>query len=104
MSGVERGLTTQPLPIELLLGSPPGVLAGTVPELVSWGIGFMFKHATGVSIPAFGVVVLALTDPAVIQSGYRIVVALIIVLLFALHAHRRRTRWHPPEPNSMPPE
>jgi hypothetical protein len=92
---------TQPLPVELLLGIYLGVLTGMFPALVSWGLGFIFKYVTGVSIPAFGVVVLALalaginggllalTDPAVIQSGSRIIVALIVVLMLALYAHAK---------------
>lgn len=92
---------TQPLPVELLLGIYLGVLTGMFPALVSWGLGFLFKYVTGVSIPAFGVVVLALAlaginggllalnDPAVLQSGTRVVVALIVVLMLALYAHAK---------------
>jgi hypothetical protein len=91
----------QPLPVEILFGIYLGVLTGMVPALVSWGLGFMFKYVTGVSIPAFGVVVLALalaginggllalSDPAVIGSGARIIVALIVVLMLALYAHAK---------------
>ena len=92
---------TQPLPVELLLGIYLGVLTGMFPALVSWGLGFVFKYVTGVSIPAFGVVVLALalaginggllalSDPAVIDSGIRVVVALLVVLMLALYAHAK---------------
>jgi hypothetical protein len=91
----------QPLPVEILFGIYLGVLTGMVPALVSWGLGFIFKYVTGVSIPAFGVVVLALalaginggllalTDPAVVQSGYRVIVALIVVLMLSLYAHSK---------------
>ena len=91
----------QPLPVEILFGIYLGVLTGMFPALVSWGLGFIFKYVTGVSIPAFGVVVLALalaginggllalTDPAVVQSGYRVVVALIVVLMISLYAHAK---------------
>lgn len=92
---------TQPLPIEILFGIYLGVLTGMLPALVSWGLGFIFKYVTGVSIPAFGVVVLALAlaginggllalnDPAVLESGFRIIVALIVVLMLALYAHAK---------------
>ncbi|MES3516489.1 MAG: TrkA C-terminal domain-containing protein [Natronomonas sp.] len=92
---------TQPLPVEILLGIYLGVLTGMFPALVSYGLGFLFKYVTGVSIPAFGVVVLALalagigggllalTDPTVTESGFRIIVALIVVLMIALYAHAK---------------
>jgi hypothetical protein len=92
---------TQPLPVEILLGIYLGILTGMFPALVSWGLGFLFKYFTGVSIPAFGVVVLALAlaginggllalnDPAVLQSGHRIIVALLVVLMLALYAHAK---------------
>ncbi len=92
---------TQPLPVEILFGIYLGVLTGMFPALVSWGLGFLFKYVTGVSIPAFGVVVLALAlaginggllalnDPTVLESGYRVVIALIVVLMLALYAHAK---------------
>ena len=92
---------TQPLPVEILFGIYLGVLTGMFPALVSWGLGFLFKYVTGVSIPAFGVVVLALAlaginggllalnDPTVLASGYRVVIALIVVLMLALYAHAK---------------
>lgn len=92
---------TQPLPIEILFGIYLGILTGMVPALVSWGLGFIVKYVTGVSIPAFGVVVLALAlaginggllalnDPAVLASGFRVIVALIVVLMLALYAHAK---------------
>ncbi|WP_181691641.1 potassium channel family protein [Natronomonas sp. LN261] len=92
---------TQALPVEILFGIYLGVLTGMFPALVSWGLGFIFKYVTGVSIPAFGVVVLALAlagvnggllalnDPDVVRSGYRIIVALIVVLMISLYAHAK---------------
>lgn len=92
---------TQPLPVEILFGIYLGVLTGMFPALVSWGLGFLFKYVTGVSIPAFGVVVLALAlaginggllalnDPAVLASGYRVIIALIVVLMLSLYAHAK---------------
>ncbi len=92
---------TQPLPVEILLGIYLGVLTGMFPALVSWGLGFLFKYVTGVSIPAFGVVVLALAlaginggllalnDPAVLEVGLRVIVALLVVLMLSLYAHAK---------------
>ena len=48
------------LPFEVLFGIYLGLLTGIVPALVAWALGFGFKYFTGVSIPGFGVVVLAL--------------------------------------------
>lgn len=91
----------QPFPVEILFGIYLGVLTGMFPALVSWGLGFLFKYVVGVSIPAFGVVVLALAlaginggllalnDPTVLASGHRIVVALIVVLMLSLYAHSK---------------
>jgi hypothetical protein len=91
----------QALPVEILLGIYLGVLTGMFPALVAWGLGFIFKYFTGVSIPAFGVVVLALalaginggllalSDPAVVASGFRIVVALLVVLMLSMYAHAK---------------
>ena len=91
----------QPLPVEILFGIYLGVLTGMFPALVSWGLGFLFKYITGVSIPAFGVVVLALalaginggllalSDPTILASGYRVVIALIVVLMLSLYAHAK---------------
>jgi len=92
---------TQALPVEILFGIYLGVLTGMFPALVSWGLGFIFKYVTGVSIPAFGVVVLALalagvnggllalSDPNVVRSGSRIIVASIVVLMISLYAHAK---------------
>jgi len=89
------------LPVEVFLGIYLGVLTGIVPALVSWALGFLFKYVTGVTVPAFGVVVLAvaiagvngglmaLNDPTFTQSAnqVRLSVALIVVLMLSLYAH-----------------
>lgn len=92
---------TQPLPVEVLLGIYLGVLTGMFPALVSWGLGFIFKYVTGVTVPALAVVVLALAiaginggllalnDPTVLESGGRIIVALLVVMMLALYAHSK---------------
>lgn len=91
----------QPLPVEILLGIYLGILTGMFPALVSWGLGFIVRYVTGVTVPAFGVVVLAmalagisggllaLTDATVLESGYRIVVALLLVMMLSLYAHAK---------------
>ncbi len=89
------------VPVELLLGVYLGVLTGIIPALVSYGLGFLFKYVTGVTVPAFGVVVLAvaiagvngglmaLNDPTFTRSSnqIRLSVALIVVLMLSLYAH-----------------
>lgn len=89
------------LPIEILLGIYLGILTGIFPALVAWGLGFLFKYVTGVTLPGLGVVVLALAiaginggllalvDPTVLESGVRVVVALLVVLMLALYAHAK---------------
>jgi len=88
-------------PVEVLLGLYLGVLTGIVPALVAWAFGFTFKYVTGVTVPAFGVVVLsiaiagvngglmALNDPTFTQSAnqVRLTVAVIVVLMLSLYAH-----------------
>jgi hypothetical protein len=89
------------LPVEILYGIYLGVLAGLIPALIAGGLGFVFKYFTDVSIPGFGVVVLALAvagvnggllalnDEAVTQAEHNvaIVVAIIVVLMITLYAH-----------------
>ncbi|MCY4730901.1 TrkA C-terminal domain-containing protein [Natronomonas gomsonensis] len=91
----------QALPVEILLGIYLGILTGIFPALIAWGLGFIFKYFTGVSIPAFGVIVLslaiaginggllALNDPAVLASGPRVVIALVVVLMVSMYAHSK---------------
>jgi hypothetical protein len=88
-------------PVEVLFGLYLGILTGIVPALVSWAFGFVFKYVTGVTVPAFGVVVLAvaiagvngglmaLNDPTFTRSAnqVRLSVAVIVVLMLSLYAH-----------------
>jgi hypothetical protein len=85
---------------DAVLGIYIGVLTGIFPALVAWSLGFVFRYVTGVSIPAFGVVVLAvalagvqggllgLADPA-IAARPATLVALIVVMMLALYAHSK---------------
>jgi len=88
-------------PVEVLFGLYLGILTGIIPALVSWAFGFTFKYVTGVTVPAFGVVVLAvaiagvngglmaLNDPTFTRSAnqVRLTVAVIVVLMLSLYAH-----------------
>ncbi|WP_255148797.1 potassium channel family protein [Halorarius halobius] len=92
-----------PLPVEVLRGIYLGILTGIIPGLVAWAMGFTFKYFTGVSIPGFGVVVmalalagvngglLALTDQNIQQStsGPVIITAIVVVLMISLYAHAK---------------
>lgn len=92
-----------PIPVEVLRGIYLGILTGIIPGLVAWGMGFTFKYFTGVSIPGFGVVVmalalagvngglLALTDPNIQQSasGPVVITAIVVVLMISLYAHAK---------------
>jgi hypothetical protein len=91
------------IPVEILLGLYLGLLVGLVPALVSWALGFLFRYFTGVTVPGFGVVVLAvaiagasggllaLADPSLTgsESQVRLTVALLFVLMTSLYAHSR---------------
>ncbi|ELZ28168.1 TrkA-C domain-containing protein [Halosimplex carlsbadense 2-9-1] len=90
-------------PVELLFGIYLGILTGIIPGLVAWSLGFVFKYFTGVTIPGFGVVVLAvalagvnggllaLADPTITQSANAVTVttAILVVLMISLYAHSR---------------
>jgi len=91
------------LPVEILLGIYLGLLVGIIPALVSWGLGFLFKHVVGITIPAFGVTalavalagvnggLLALADKSITTSpnAPRVVTAIIVVAMLAMYAHSR---------------
>ena len=92
-----------PLPVEIMAGIYLGVLIGIIPALAAWGMGFLFKYFTGVTLPGFGVVVfavalagvngglLAILDPTITSSANAttVIVALIVVLMMSLYAHSR---------------
>ncbi len=89
------------LPVEILLGIYLGLLVGIVPALISWALGFIFKYVTGVSLPGFGTLalaialagvnggLLALADPSILQTpnAPRVVTAILVVAMLALFAH-----------------
>ncbi|WP_232702792.1 potassium channel family protein [Halobacterium wangiae] len=88
-------------PVQVLHGIYLGLLAGVIPALVAFGFGFIFRYVTGLSIPAFGVVVLgvalagvnggllAFADPTITQAANSttLVVALLVVALLTFYMH-----------------
>ncbi|MFU1782480.1 potassium channel family protein [Haloarcula japonica] len=91
------------LPVEVLMGIYLGLLVGVIPALVSWALGFTFKYFTGITVPGFGVVVLAialagvsgglmaLADKSITQApnAERIITAIILVGMVSLYAHSK---------------
>ncbi len=91
------------LPVEILLGVYLGLLVGIIPALISWALGFTFKYVTGVTLPGFGMLVLAialagvnggllaLADPTIMQTpnAPRVVTAILVVAMLALLAHSK---------------
>lgn len=96
-------MTTVSIPIQVLRGLYLGALTGIIPALVAWGLGFLFRYVTGITAPAFAVVVLgvaiagvnggflALNDPAIVGSANSItlVTALLVVMMASFYAHHR---------------
>ena len=88
-------------PVQVLHGIYLGLLAGVIPALVAFAFGFIFRYVTGLSIPAFGVVVLgvalagvnggllAFADPTITQAANSttLVVALLLVALLTFYMH-----------------
>ncbi|MEF8887710.1 MAG: TrkA C-terminal domain-containing protein [Haloarculaceae archaeon] len=91
------------LPVEVLLGIYLGLLVGVIPALVSWGLAFVFRYTIDITVPAFGVTVLAvalagvnggllaLADKTVTQNpdAPRLVTAIIVVAMLAMYAHQK---------------
>jgi hypothetical protein len=91
------------LPVEILLGIYLGLLVGIIPALISWFLGFVFRYVTGVTIPGFGVSILAialagvnggllaLADPSITGAANapRVVTAILIVGMLSLFAHSK---------------
>ena len=91
------------LPFEILLGIYLGVLTGIIPALVAGTLGFVFRYVTGVSIPGFGVIVLALAIAGINggllalndetirtdENAVAILTAIVVVLMLALYAHAK---------------
>lgn len=105
--GAPADVTTMAsFPVEVLFGLYLGILTGIIPAVAAWGLGFVFKYFTGVSIPAFAVVVLslaiagasggllALADPTITTAPNQVTLttAIIVVLMISLYAHAHGDR------------
>ncbi|WP_302081878.1 potassium channel family protein [Salinibaculum rarum] len=91
------------LPVEILLGIYLGLLVGMVPALISWALGFVFKYVTNVTLPGFGVAVLAIAlagvnggllaiaDRSITGSpnAPRVITAIVVVSMTSMYAHNR---------------
>jgi hypothetical protein len=91
------------IPAEILLGVYLGLLVGTLPALASWALGFTFRYVTGVTIPGFGVTVLAialagvnggllaLADQRITQgpNAGRLITAIVVVGMLSMYAHSK---------------
>ncbi len=91
------------LPVEVFLGVYLGLLVGIIPALVSWGLAFSFKYFTGVTVPGFGVTVLAIALAGVnggllaladrtitaAPNAERVVTAIIVVSMASMYAHAK---------------
>ena len=89
------------LPVELLVGVYLGLLTGVIPALISWVLGFTVRYFTGISIPGFGVValalavagvqggLLALSDQSVLTGDGRVAVAIVVIVMVSLYAHAK---------------
>lgn len=91
------------VPLDVLRGIYLGILTGVVPALIAFGFGFGFRYLTGVTVPAFAVVVLglalagvnggllALADPAITQQANNVILmtAVVVVSMLTLYTHAK---------------
>jgi hypothetical protein len=96
-------MASAPLPVEVLLGIYLGLLVGIIPALVSWGLAFTFRYFAGVTIPSFGVAVLAIAlagvnggllafaDKSIASApnAERVVTAILVVTMASMYAHAK---------------
>jgi hypothetical protein len=88
------------LPEQLFLGVYLGVLTGILPGVVAWALGFIFKYFTRVTIPALGVMAVAVALAGVQGGllglldveGVTQVVAVLVVMMIAMYCHSRGDR------------
>lgn len=94
-------MATPSIPLEVLRGLYLGILTGVLPALLAFAFGFLFRYVTGVSIPAFAVIVLGLAlagvnggllafvDPSITESANSIALmtAVVVVLMLSLYTH-----------------
>lgn len=109
---VDTGLTRPAIgsgvsvPVEILFGVYLGVITGIVPALVAGVLGFAFKYVTDVTIPAFGVVALALAIAGVnggllalndqtirsAENAPALITAILVILMLSLYTHAQGDR------------
>jgi hypothetical protein len=91
------------VPFDVLRGIYLGILTGVVPALIAFAFGFGFRYVTGVTVPAFAVVVLglalagvnggllALADPAITQQANSVILmtAVVVVSMLTLYTHAK---------------
>jgi hypothetical protein len=91
------------LPVEILLGIYLGLLVGVIPALIAWSMGFAFKYFTGVTLPGFGVTILAIAlagvnggllaiaDQSITQNpnAARLITAIVVVGMISMYAHSK---------------
>ena len=85
------------VPEQLLLGLYLGVLTGILPGVVAWTLGFIFKYFTRVTIPALGVMAVAVALAGVQGGllglldveGVTQVVAVLVVMMISMYCHSR---------------
>lgn len=80
---------------QFLLGVYLGIVTGILPGVVAWSLAFIFKYFTRVTVPALGVMVLAVALAGVQGGllglldvqGVTAVVALLVVMMIAMYCH-----------------
>lgn len=80
---------------QFLLGIYLGVVTGILPGVVAWSLAFVFKYFTRVTVPALGVMVLAVALAGVQGGllglldvqGVTAVVALLVVMMISMYCH-----------------
>jgi len=91
-------MPAESLPVAILLGLYLGLIAGIVPALITGVLGFVFRYLSGITVPSFAVVVLAiavagvnggflaLNEPSIRRSP-TLITAVLVVLMLGLAAH-----------------
>lgn len=82
---------------QFLLGVYLGIVTGILPGVVAWSLAFLFKYFTKVTVPALGVMVLAVALAGVQGGllglldvqGVTAVVALLVVMMIAMYSHSK---------------
>lgn len=80
---------------QFLLGIYLGIVTGILPGIVAWTLAFLFRYFTRVTVPALGVMVLAVALAGVQGGllglldvqGVTAVVALLVVMMISMYCH-----------------